>query len=205
MARRLLMTRSSMSFHSRRVTRTAALGRTLRARGFTLVELAIVVAIVGVLAVIAVVGYRKLTLSAKMTEAQTMISAIRIAQEDYRTERGIYADIGANVCPAGAGVTQEKWQWNPACSGGGTSPTKSWKDLPVHVDGPVQFGYTTVAGPNGGALPATFVNTAKADFTKPWYFITAEPDLNGDAKAGVNTKLHAMSFTNQIFSENDGQ
>ena len=38
--------------------------------GFTLVELMIVVAIVGVLSVIAVVGYRKLVLSGKVTEAQ---------------------------------------------------------------------------------------------------------------------------------------
>ena len=49
-------------------------------RGFTLVELAVVVTIVAVLAVIALVGYRKYMLNSHITEAQSMISGIKIAQ-----------------------------------------------------------------------------------------------------------------------------
>jgi type IV pilus assembly protein PilA len=177
------------------------------ARGFTLVELAIVVAIVGVLAVIAVVGYRKLTLSAKVTEARNMIAAIRIAQEDYKLERGIYADLGATPCPAGAGTDQKKWAWTPTCEGGGTLP--NWTALPVHTDGPVQFGYATVAGtgtpPGNIGQPTNFVTVSSGVAAGPWYFITASADLDGDGTGGLYTELVGTSWAGNIFSTNEGQ
>lgn len=198
MARPLLMecvdtartSRLSAVFRASRVARRAG-----RARGFTLIELSIVVAIVGVLAVIAVVGYRKITLSAKVTEAQNMISAIRIAQEDYKVERGIYADLGgAPWCPS-PGLLQEKTDWN-------TGICAAWQTLPVHVDGPVRFGYKTTAGLGGAAPPASWV-TMPAATVGPWYVITAQADLNGDP--AVLTELVGTSFQNTIFARNEGE
>lgn len=169
-------------------------------RGFTLVELAIVVAIVGVLAVIAVVGYRKLTLSAKVTEAKNMLSAIRIAQEDYKLERGFYANIGdTNHCPkSGLIVPLIKTGWDTTCNGG----VATWSLLPVHSDGPVQFGYATVAGTGGTPPGYGFVNMTGGDATKPWYVAHAQADLDGTGTP--NTELVTTSFTGQIFSQNEG-
>jgi type IV pilus assembly protein PilA len=167
-------------------------------RAFTLVELAVVVTIVGVLSVIAVVGYRKLTLSAKVSEARNMISAIRIAQEDYKLERGTYADIGdTNHCPSN-GLTQTKTGWNPACNGG----KAAWTLLPVHSDGPVQFGYATVSS---GASPPTygFVNMSAANTARPWYVIHAQADLADNG--APNTELVGTSFNSTIFSRNEGE
>src|ERR1700722_20113638 len=59
-------------------------------RGFTLVEMMIVVAIVSVLAMLAVVGYRKLIMSAHTTEATQMVQSIRTAQEAYHAETQTY-------------------------------------------------------------------------------------------------------------------
>ena len=192
MARRLLEPWSRMRLTSRKTRRLARAARA----GFTLIELSIVVAIIGVLAVIAVVGYRKLTLNAKISEARNVIGAIRIAQEDYKTERGIYANLGANPCPStGLVVPIIKTQWNNACSGGAAT----WATLPVHVDGPVQFGYNTEAGIGPGMPGYGFVNTAAADPTKPWYAIQAVADLDG--LGPPNTKLSGNSATNQIFSD----
>jgi type IV pilus assembly protein PilA len=177
--------------------RISRLGRTRR-RAFTLVELAVVVTIVGVLAVIAVVGYRKITLSAKVTEAQNMISAIRIAQEDFKVERGTYANLSAlGWCPSD-GTMQGKTDWNvPACA--------AWATLPVHVDGPVQFGYRTVAAP--AAVPAyPWINMAAGvaqAATRPWYVIEARADLNGDG--ALFTELVGTSFQNTIFTNQVGE
>jgi len=197
MARTLLVRRSDMV-----ATRRARSNRTrMRAykSGFTLVELAVVVTIVGVLSVIAVVGYRRMVLSSKLTEAENFVSAIRIAQEAYKTERGIYANIGSTPCPSN-GLGNQKVQWNPNCNGG----TMTWATLPVHADGALQFGYTTVAGPPG-APPATFVNTSAMDATRPWYIITAVADLNNDGASGMNTEMVGTSATNTLFSRNVGE
>ena len=196
MARRLLVESHRMPRAVRRLV-----SRRLPAhRGFTLVELAVVVTIVGVLAVIAVVGYRKLTLSAKVSEAKNMVSAIRIAQEDYKVERGVYANIGPAFCP-GTGLVVGKTAWNTGCNGG----TTTWLQLPVHVDGPVQFGYATVAAPAAVPGAIAWVDTTKADLTKPYYIVMAQADLNGDGAGGVNTEVVGSSFDNNLYSRNEGE
>ena len=175
--------------------------RLRRARGFTLIELAIVVTIVLILAVIGMVGYRRYMLHSKITEAQGVVSAIRIAQEDYRAEKGTYANIGTNYCPAGAGVGNQKVGWNSACSGG----TLTWATLPVHVDGAVLFSYATVAdtvtftSPPADAAWVTF----NAPTAVPWYVVMAKCDL--DSAGGAVTQLVGTSFENRIFSRNEGQ
>ena len=190
---------------AKKMKAASRISRLAAARGFTLVELAVVVTIVGVLAVIAVVGYRKLTLSAKVTEARNMISAIRIAQEDYKLERGVYANLGATPCPSGAGTAQKKWAWTPTCAGGGTLP--NWTALPVHSDGPVQFGYATVAGtaapPASIGQPTPFVSVAAGVSPGPWYYVTASADLDG--QGGLYTELVGTSWGGNIFTLNDGQ
>src|SRR5581483_4344533 len=68
-------------------------------RGFTLVELMIVVAIIGVLAILAVIGYRKLITSSHTGEATHMIGSIRVAQETFHSETGQYDNISNGLGP----------------------------------------------------------------------------------------------------------
>jgi type IV pilus assembly protein PilA len=172
-------------------------------RAFTLIELMIVVAIVGILAVIAVVGYRKIVLAAKVTEARNVIGGVRIAQEGYKVERGVYANLGAALCPlATSGTGQFKTQWDPTC---GAAPT--WAVLPLHVDGPVQFGYATIAGtttpPTSIGQPTTFVTIPASVGTNPWYYVTASADLDGNG--GMYTELVGTSWQNTIFVFQEGE
>ena len=161
-------------------------------------------AIVGILAVLAVTSYRKYIVHSKITEAQAMISAIRIAQEDHRSEAGAYADINqgasGSYCPTGAPVYLTKWGWSTSCGG-----TTKFSALAVHVDGPVEFGYATNAGTTG--LPtkptdASWVDVTNASTTRPWYFVVAKGDL---APGTEMTTLVGTSFSNQIWTMYDGE
>src|SRR5277367_4008948 len=106
-------------------------------RGFTLVEMMIVVAIVGVLATLAVVGYRKLVQSSHVSEATGMVQNIRVAQEGYHSETQQYANVSTSLVayyPA-APTYGNFTNWGGAC--GGACTAVLWSALPVHVDGPV--------------------------------------------------------------------
>lgn len=64
--------------------------KTVRA-GFTLVELAVVIVIIGVLAAFAVPRFRASVERSKAAEAFNYLSSIQAAQERYHARQGIYA------------------------------------------------------------------------------------------------------------------
>jgi len=176
-------------------------------RGFTLIEMMVVVVIVGILATLAVVGYRKLVQTSHVTEATNMVQSIRVAQEAYHAETQQYADISPtlaswypNPAPKGNVVTA----WGGQCAG----CNQDWSALPVHVDGPVMFGYATKAGPANVAppgLPAGFtgVTLPAGNPATDWFLITASCDI--DLDPSVNTGILTTSWSNQVFTFNEGQ
>ena len=71
-------------------------------KGFTLIELMIVVAIIGILAAIAIPNFLKFQAKSKQSEAKTNLKAIYVAETGYFGENNVYSDFSAvNWVPVG--------------------------------------------------------------------------------------------------------
>ncbi len=66
-------------------------------KGFTLIELMIVVAIIGILAAIAIPNFLNYQCKAKQAEAKSTLGSLRTAQEAYYAEYSTYADNTAKL------------------------------------------------------------------------------------------------------------
>jgi type IV pilus assembly protein PilA len=76
-------------------------------QGFTLIELMIVVAIIGILAAVAIPAYQDYTIRAQVSEAMNLAGGLKTPVAEIYADLGTFTGIasGANGLPAAADVT----------------------------------------------------------------------------------------------------
>ena len=134
----------------------------VRADGFTMLEVMIVVAIVAVLAAIAIPNYSDYVKRGKIIEATTALSDARTRFEQSYLDNRTYAAAGACAAIQGAAGGGLKAFTLDCCTAAPTATTYSCTATGVAADGMSGFSYTinqanqkSSAGPGGTYTSAT--------------------------------------------------
>lgn len=185
------------------IVEAMARARRLMVRGFTMVELLTVVAIVGILAAMAVAMVSKHVNASRTGEALAVVQSIRAAQESYRAENRRYLSVSGtldNYYPANTPDGKKRSFYR----NGSEDLDQRWNLLRPIVSGPVRFVYSTVAGDAGKATEVLAIKNApaSAQATGPYYLIQAIADMDND---GDRCVVAATSFSPETYVENEGE
>lgn len=164
------------------------------ARGFTLIELMISVAILGVLSSVALPEFQRATLRARAAERATIMESMTRAVNDVITQQqGIPGGAWTGVVnPPGAPTSaKRRFDWTSA----------GWSQLPLFVEGDAYYSYSFVAldvagdGKNvtlsvigEGDLDADGVHSIRQDaFVGVGYSFAPDPDPTHWVREDPNT------------------
>jgi prepilin-type N-terminal cleavage/methylation domain-containing protein len=141
-----------------------------RPSGFTLIELMLSVAIIGLLASMALPEFRSLQLRSRQAERRSMVRAIEATVDDLWTRDGRYpqgtADSNTFYGPFNPPLpaSSTRRAWNASATNG------DWSRLPLGVEGTLYYSYYVYASASAGSH---------------WRFVYVLGDLDGNGEQSV--------------------
>lgn len=182
-------------------------------RGFTLIELMIVVVIIALLAAISIGSYRKYTDAGRTSEAMAMLGELRTKEEGYHAEQNAYLSTDTSEtnyyptigsCTSGASEPCPKTL--PAASSWSTTPPlDKWQQLGISTTrSQLYCGYVAIAGVAStwgvaGTDGKNIFNNVVP--TVDWFYLHAQCD--NDASNVNNTTYTTAMNTTAVVTQNE--
>jgi prepilin-type N-terminal cleavage/methylation domain-containing protein len=129
-------------------------------KGFTLVELAVVIVIIGVLAAFGVPQFLKSVERSKAAEAFNYLSAVRSAQERYVAKEGAYADSATSTNLDITQVAPKYFDVGTLMATAGNGGTPTWELTLTRKSATSSYGAYTVRFTQAGFDTATTSSSA---------------------------------------------